>query len=125
MTEEKSLSERMADLENKIDYLVYQKKPQCEPGLSENQFMAFYSRVEKEIENVGASFGIITMNSRFENILKHKVLYPDYERGVWYPIGKSSKDIPVDFRNMGYDFAVEMLDAGNFPSTPDGVGGIR
>lgn len=125
MAEEKTLSERMKDLENKIDYLVYQGKPQHEPPLSENQFMTFYSRVEKEIETVGASFGMITMNTRFENVLKHKVLYPDYEHGVWYPIGKGTNDIPVDFRHMGYDFTIEMLDAGNFPSTPNGVGGMR
>lgn len=116
MTEkqEKSLSERMADLEDKIDYIIYSGKPQYEPELSEREFTTFYSRVEKSFSDMGLLGGAITINPRFANILKHKVLYPDYESGYWYPIGKTTKDIPVDFRNMKYDFALEMFDAGNF-----------
>lgn len=112
---EKSLSERMADLEDKIDYLIYADKPKKEPSLSESEFRDFYKEVENNLEKLGVLGGRITMNSRFENILKHKVLYPDYDNYYWYPIGKTTKDIPIDFREMRYDFCIETIDAGNFP----------
>lgn len=111
---EKSFKERLADLENKIDYLIYSEKTQLEPELSESEFKSFYSMVENEIKNIGGLGGRITMNSRFADILKHKVLYPDYDTGYWYPTGRTTKDLPVDFRQIKYDYAVEMLDAGNF-----------
>lgn len=125
MAEERSLSERMADLENKIDYLIYAGKPTYEPELSEAQFKTFYKNFKNEIEQLGALGGRITMNTRFENILKHKVLYPDDERGYWYPIGEPVNNIPVDFMNMRNDYVIEIMDAGNFPSTDCGVRGLK
>lgn len=112
---EKSLSERMSDVESKLDYLIYARKQQHEPELSETEFKNFYSGVEKYFKKLEALGGRITINTRFENVLKHKILYPDYESGYWYPIGKTDKDIPIDFRGMRYDFVIETLDAGNFP----------
>ena len=112
---EKSLSERMADLEDKIDYLIYADKPKYEPSLSEVEFKDFYSRIEKYFSKLGVLGGRLTMNTRFENVLKHKVLYPDYEYGCWYPIGETNKAVPIEFRDMRYDFCIEMIDAGNFP----------
>ena len=120
---EKSLAERMTDLENKIDYLIYSKKQKYEPVLSESAFNNFYNGFEKEIKELGALGGRITMNTRFENILKHKVLYPDYERGYWFPIGKTSNNVPVDFAETNHDFVIEILDAGNFPTSESGIGG--
>lgn len=114
---EKSLSERMADLEDKIDYLIYSEKPQHEPALSETEFRKFYSGVERYLKRMDVLGGRITINERFENVLKHKALYPDYDSGYWFPIGKATKDIPIDFRKMRHDFCIETLDAGNFPPT--------
>lgn len=112
---EKSLSERMADLEDKLDYLIYAEKPKQEPPLSESEFKTFYRGVENYFQKLGVLGGRITINPRFENILKHKVLYPDYDLDCWYPIGKTTKDIPIDFREMRYDFCIETINAGNFP----------
>ena len=122
---EKFLSERMADLEDKIDYIIYSGKPKYEPELSEATFNNFYTRFENQVKEMGALAGRITMNTRFENILKHKVLYPDHEIGYWFPIGKASYNIPVDFMEMKNDYVVEILDAGNFPSTEKSIRGLR
>lgn len=124
MAEEKSLSERMQDLEDKIDYLVYQGRPQQEPSLSETEFKNFYSGVENYFKKLDVLGGRITVNTRFENVLKHKVLYPDYDSGYWFPIGKTTKDVPIDFRGMRYDYCIETLDVGNFPPVDSVAKGV-
>ena len=64
--QEKSLSERMANLEDKLDYLIYADKPRHEPNLSEADFKTFYSRVEREFEQIGVMGGAITYDEALE-----------------------------------------------------------
>ena len=107
----RSITERLSDIENKLDFLYYNQKP--EVSLSHSDFITFYKRVQNEAKNQGWAGCIIMLNERFAESLKNKVLYPDYDSGYWYPIGME-EDMPIEFRDMQYDFLLESFIRGNF-----------
>ena len=107
----RSITERLSDIENKLDFLYYNQKP--EVSLSHSDFITFYKRVQNEAKNQDWAGCIITLNERFAKSLKNKVLYPDYDSGYWYPIGME-EDMPIEFRDMQYDFLLESFIRGNF-----------
>lgn len=108
---DRSIKERLSDIENKLDFLYYNQKPEIH--LNHSDLIALYKRVQSEAKEQGWISCIIILNERFASSLKNNVLYPDYDSGFWYPIGMS-EDIPIDFREMRYDYALDTVIAGDF-----------
>ena len=52
-------------------------------------------------------------NEDFEDDLKHKILYPDYNNAFWYVIGEP-EDIPIGFSKMKCDFYIDCAIFGDF-----------
>ena len=112
--EDKSISERLTDLENKIDRLVNQEKPT--KYISQTDLLTFHNRIRKILPEDGIVPYRIVISEKFSDCMQHKMLYPDYNTGVWRLLGHTSEDsTPFIFEDIPKDFLVECLIGGNFP----------
>lgn len=114
---EKSIAERLDDIEFKMDFLIHKENHQVK--LSHPDFMEFYRRIKQKADEDGWIGYCIWLDETFAKVLQHKVLYPDYDTGYWYPIGKTDKDAPIAFRKMPYDYTIECYMAGDFRPKKD------
>ena len=110
---ERSIAERLSDIESKMDFLI-KKESNFVEELSHTDFMIFYQRIKDEADKENWVGYCIWLDEKFAKSLQHKVLYPDYDTGYWYPIGKTDKDAPIAFRKISYDYAIECYMAGDF-----------
>ena len=109
---DKSIADRLSDLESKMDFLIHRESPRIE--LTQPDFMSFYNRIEKMLPDDCIIPYCLWIDEKYENCLKHKVLYPDDDSGFWYPIRKTTKDLPIAFKSLPYDFLIDCYLGGDF-----------